>query len=92
MTPTQRTSTTSPCPYLQEDSTVSVDIGPWVLGLPMLRQHPWSDLKQLGDYLEEGIVREVLLGKLALAHVARIRLAQHSMTKPWHHLGDEAMS
>ena len=67
------------CSYLQEDTTVSVHIRPWVLGLALLQEDVRHDLVQLGDQFEQGVIREVLQGKLSLAGVAGVCLPQHCM-------------
>ncbi len=77
--------------YLQQDSTVSVDIGPGVLCLAVLRENSRGHLKQVAHELEHGVLGEVLQGKTTLADVAGIRLPQHSvpvtrdnLNKEWH--------
>ena len=62
---------------------MGVNVGVGVLGLAVLGENARSNLVDLGDELEHGVVREVLLGKLALRNVARIGLAEHSVAVTW---------
>jgi hypothetical protein len=61
---------------LEEDTRVSVDVGVGVLGLAVLGEDAGGDLVDLADELEHGVVGQVLLGELALRHVAGVRLAE----------------
>ena len=65
---------------LQKDTTVSIHVGPWVLGLSMFGQHVGNNVVELGDQLEQGVRGQVLQSKFALASVTRVRLAQYSVT------------
>lgn len=65
---------------------MSIHIGPRVLGLAVLQQDGGHHVVQLGHQLEERIIGKVLQGELALAGVARIGLAQDSVTVPGDHL------
>ena len=57
-----------------------VDIGPGVLGLALLQQNVGNYLIQLAHEPEERVLWKMFLSKESLAHVARVRLTQHSMT------------
>ena len=72
--------------HLQEYSTVCINIGPGVLCLSLLCQYAWGNLKQLRDELKEGVVWEVFLCKLSLAHVSWVSLTQHCMAIARDHL------
>jgi hypothetical protein len=61
---------------LEEDTRVSVDVGVGVLGLAVLGENAGGDLVDLADELEHGVVGQVLLGELALRHVAGVRLSE----------------
>lgn len=56
----------------EENTGVSVNVGPGVLGLASLEENLGRDVVDLTDELEEGIGGQVLLGELALSGVARI--------------------
>lgn len=58
----------------EEDTRVSIDIGPWVLSLASSEEDVGHELVDLANELEEGILREMLEGKLALSTVARVLL------------------
>ena len=60
---------------------MSIHVGSRVLYLSMLCQDLGGDLAQLTDQSEKRIIREVLLGKLSLAHIARVCLTQYNMAK-----------
>lgn len=75
--------------YLQQDSAVSIYIGPGVLGLALLQKHIGYDLVELSYQLEHGVIGKVLEGKLALTGVAGIRLPQHSVAIAWDHLNND---
>lgn len=64
---------------LEEDTGVGIDVGEGVLGLAVLGEDTWGDLVDLADQLEHGVVWEVLLGKLALGHVAGVSLAENGV-------------
>src|SRR5690606_34726907 len=64
---------------LQENTRVGVNIGVRVLGLSVLGKNARSNLVDLADKLEHGILGEMLKSKLALRHVAGIGLAENSM-------------
>jgi hypothetical protein len=64
----------------QQDKTYSVNIGVGVLGLSVLGQDTRSNLVDLADELEHGVVREVAESKLALRHVTRVGLTKHSVS------------
>ena len=59
---------------------MGVNVGVRVLRLSVLSQHTRRDLVHLADKLEHRVIGEVLERKFALGHVARIRLAEHSVT------------
>ena len=63
-----------------ESVTYSVNIGEGVLRLAVLGEHTRSDLVDLADELEHRIVGQMLEGELALRDVARIGLAEYSMS------------
>ena len=62
--------------YPEENTTVSVYVRPRVLGLTVVQENIWRELVDLRDKLEQGIVRQVLLGKLTLASETRVSFAQ----------------
>jgi len=64
----------------EQATRVGIHVGPGVLGLTVLGEDARGDFVDLGNELEEGIVGQVLEGKLALGHVARISLTQDSVT------------
>lgn len=68
---------------LQQDTRVGVHIWPWVLGLTVLGQDTWSNLVDVGNQLEQLVVRHVLQGKLSLSSVTRVGLSQDSVTVTW---------
>lgn len=61
---------------LEEDTGVGIDVGVGVLGLAVLGENAGSDLVDLADELEHGVVGQVLLGELALGDVAGVGLAE----------------
>jgi hypothetical protein len=61
---------------LEEDTGVGIDVGVGVLGLAVLGKDAGSDLVNLADELEHGVIRQVLLGKLALGDVTGVSLAE----------------
>lgn len=65
---------------LEEDTGVGVDVGVGVLGLAVLGEDTGGDLVDLADELEHGVVRQVLLGELALGHVAGVGLAEDGVS------------
>lgn len=69
---------------LEQDTRVSVNVGVGVLGLAVLGQDNRSDLVDLADQLEHGVLGHLLLRKLALSHVAGVSLAEHSVTVTRH--------
>lgn len=72
--------------YLQQHSTVGINIGPGVLGLTLLKEHIGHDLVKLGNQLEHGVVGQVLQGKLTLTGVTGVCLSQDSMAVARHDL------
>lgn len=64
----------------QEDTRVRVHVRVRVLGLAVLGQDTGHDVIDGVDDLEERIIGQVLQGELTLALVARISLAEHSVT------------
>lgn len=66
---------------LKEDTTVGINVGPWVLGLSVLSKDWWSDFVDLRDELEEWVVGQVLLSEFTLACVARISLSKDSVSE-----------
>lgn len=58
---------------------MGVNIGEGVLGLAVLGQDTGSNLVDLADKLEHGVVGHLGLGKLALSHVAGVSLAEDGM-------------
>jgi len=72
--------------YLQQNSTVSIHIGPWVFSLALFQEHIGYNLVKLGNQLKHGVIGQMLQGKLALAGVTRVSLPQDSVAIAWHHL------
>lgn len=66
---------------LKENTTVGINVGPWVLGLSVLGKDWWGDFVDLRDELEEWIVGQVLKSELTLACVTRIGLSEHGMSE-----------
>lgn len=64
----------------EENSRVSVHIGPGVLGLALSEEDIRSDLVEVGDELEEVIVGKMLEGEFSLALVTRISLAKNGVS------------
>jgi hypothetical protein len=64
---------------LEEDTRVSINVGVGVLGLAVLGKNTGSNLVDLADELEHGVIGQVLLRKLALGDVARVGLAEDSV-------------
>lgn len=64
---------------LEEDTGVGINVGVGVLGLAVLGEDLGGDLVDLADEVEHGVVGHLLLGELALGHVAGISLAEHSV-------------
>lgn len=64
----------NPRSYLQQHSTVSIYIGPGVLGLTLLQEHVGYNLVKLGHQLEHGVTGQMLQGKLTLAGITWISL------------------
>ena len=60
--------------------TYSINIGVRVLGLAVLGQDARSDLVNLADQLEHGVIRQLAESKLALGRVARVGLAKNGVT------------
>lgn len=56
----------------EEDTGVGVHVGPGVLGLAGLEEDVGHDLVDLADELEEGVLRQVLEGKLSLGGVSGV--------------------
>lgn len=69
---------------LQQDTRVGINVGEGVLGLAVLSQDTGGNLVHLADELEHGVVGHLLLRELALSHVARISLAEHSVAVAGH--------
>lgn len=65
---------------LQQDTGVGVDIGPGVFDLLVSTQDLGGDLVDLGDELEQVVVRHVLETELALGGVTGVGLTEDSMT------------
>ena len=61
---------------LEKNTGVSVDVGVRVLGLAVLGEDTGSNLVDLADELEHGVVGQVLLGEFALGDVAGVGLAE----------------
>ena len=61
---------------LEKHTGVGVDVGEGVLGLAVLGEDTGGDLVDLGDEVEHGVLGKVLEGKLALADVTRVGLAE----------------
>ena len=61
---------------LEEDTGVGIDVREGVLGLAVLGEDTRSDLVDLGDEVEHGVLGEVLESELALADVAGVGLAE----------------
>lgn len=70
----------------EQATSVRVDVGVGVLGLTVLGEDAGRDLVDLGDELEEGVLRQVLQRELALRSVARIGLTQDGVTVAGHYL------
>lgn len=66
---------------LEEDTGVGINVGPWVLGLSLLGQDARDNLEDLGDELEEGVVGQVLEGKLTLRSVTGVSLTEDSVSE-----------
>ena len=73
----------------EKDSAVGVNVGVRILSLSVLCQNSWHDRVDGVDDLEEFVVRHVLEGKLSLACVSGVRLAQNSMSVAGDDLGGE---
>lgn len=58
---------------------MSIDVGVWVLGLPMLSQDAWGNLVDLADQLEHWVLGKLAQSKLSLGNIARISLAENGM-------------
>lgn len=69
---------------LEQDTRVGVNVGVGVLGLAVLGQDAGGDLVDLADQLEHRVLGHLLLRKLALSHVARVGLAEHSVAVTGH--------
>lgn len=65
---------------LEEDAGVSVNIWPRVLDLAQFGQDWRHNLVDVADELEQRVVGQMLEGELALASVARIGLAEDSVS------------
>ena len=64
----------------EEAARVGINVGPGVLGLTVLSENTGGDLVDLGDELEERILRQVLQGELALSGVTGIGLTKNGVT------------
>ena len=64
----------------EEDTRVGIDVGPGVLGLASLEKDVRNKVVDLANKLEEGVVGEVLQGKLALSGVTGISLTEDGVT------------
>jgi len=62
---------------LQQNTRVGINVGVRVLSLAVLRQDTWSDLVDLADEVEHGIIGELAKSKFALRDVTRIGLAEN---------------
>lgn len=71
---------------LEEDTRVSVYVGPWVLGLALFEEDVGGNLVHVTDQLEHFVVGQVFLGKLALASVAGVGFAEDGVTITGHNL------
>lgn len=60
--------------------TYSINVGVRVLGLSMFSQNTRSNLVDLADELEHGVVGQMAKSKFALRHVTRIGLTEHSVS------------
>lgn len=65
---------------LEEDAGVSINVRPWVLDLAQFSQDWRHNLVDVADELEQRVVGQMLEGELALASVARIGLAEDSVS------------
>lgn len=65
---------------------MSVDIGPWVLCLALLSKDLRDQAVELLGQAEERVIGKVLLGKLGLAAVTRVGLAEDSVAVAWNNL------
>jgi hypothetical protein len=64
---------------LEEDTRVGVNVGVGVLGLAVLGEDTGSDLVDLRDELEHGVVGHLLLGEGALSHVTGVSLSENGV-------------
>ena len=64
----------------QAPRTYGIDVGVGVLGLAVLGQDTRSDLVDLADQLEHGVIGQLAEGELALRHVARVGLTKDGVT------------
>jgi len=65
---------------------VCVNVGIWVLGLSVLSQDARSNVVDLADKLEHGVLREVLKSEFTLRDISWVSLAEDSVTVPWNNL------
>lgn len=64
---------------LEKDTGVGIDVRVRVLGLAVLGEDTRGDLVDLGNELEHGVVRHLLLGKSTLSHVTRVSLSENGV-------------
>ncbi len=64
---------------LQQNTTVRVDVGPWVGSLAMFCQHLRNDIIDNAHEVDQRVVGHVFEGELALGSVTRVGFAQHGV-------------
>ena len=72
--------------YLEENTRVSIYIGPWVLDLAGFEEDGRHQHVQLRHQLEQFVVRKMLEGELPLTSVSWISFTEDSMTVSRHNL------
>jgi hypothetical protein len=60
--------------HLEQHATVSIYIGPRILGLALLQEDIGHDLVQLSNQLKHGVIRQVFQSKLLLTGISWISL------------------
>lgn len=82
----QHSTCTTATTHLQQDSTVSIDIRPWVLDLANAAKYIRHNSVEIRYQLEEWIIWQPLESKLTLTYIAWVSHTKHSMTISWNHL------
>ncbi len=67
--------------HLKQDSAVRVHVGVRILHFAGLLQNIWHNLIQIGHEFKQGVLGQVLQGKLPLASVTWVSLPQDGMAK-----------